>query len=106
LADFGADTLMKTIMQQLSNLGGLAGLGESATAQTAGFGQKTADNVSGLLSDQGTVNADAIVTRGRINAQNWNNAGSFLDQAVAAAVGAGAGPGGAPFSLGKFLGGF
>jgi hypothetical protein len=34
LADFGGDTLMKTIMAQIQNLGGLAGIGSGATTAT------------------------------------------------------------------------
>jgi hypothetical protein len=106
LADFGADTLAQTIQQQLQNLGGIAGLGLGATNSTANFGQQTANNVSNSLTQQGQARASGSLAIGGINNQMWNNAGSFLDQAVSAALGAGAGPGGAPFSLGKFVGGF
>lgn len=106
LADFGADTLMQTIQQQLASLGGLAGMGMGSTEAVANFGQHKADAVANLLGDIGGAHASGLLTRGGISAQMWQNAGSFLDQAVAAAMGAGAGPGGAPFSLGKFFGGF
>lgn len=106
LADFGADTLAQTIQQQLASLGGLAGMGMGATNAVADFGQQASQNVQNDLIGQGRARASGALTIGGINAQNWKNAGSFLDQAVSAALGAGAGPGGAPFSLGKFFGGF
>jgi hypothetical protein len=106
LADFGSDTLMRTIQQQLANLGGLAGIGLGATNSTAGFGQNASNAVSGFLTDQGKNLASKDLAIGGINSANWQNAGSFLDQAVSAAFGAGAGPGGASFSLNKFFGGF
>jgi hypothetical protein len=77
LADFGADTLMKTILQQLSSLGGLAGMGMGATNAVANFGQHTADNVSGALTDQGKNLASKDLAIGGINSQMWNNAGSY-----------------------------
>jgi hypothetical protein len=106
LADFGADTLMQTIQQQLASLSGLAGMGMGATNAVANFGQQASQNVQNDLIGQGQARASGSLARGGLNAQMWNNAGSFLDQAVQAAIGAGAGAGGAPFSLGKFIGGF
>jgi hypothetical protein len=82
LADFGADTLMKTIQQQLANLGGIAGLGLGATNSTAGFGQQTSNNVANLMTQQGTVNADGILTRARLDSSLFGNLGGFLDNAV------------------------
>lgn len=106
LADFGADTLMQTIQQQLASLGGLAGMGMGATNATAGFGQNASNNVAGFLTDQGRNLASKDIAIGGYNAGMWNSAGSFLDQAVQAAIGAGAGPGGAGFNFGSFLKGF
>jgi hypothetical protein len=103
LADFGADTLMQTIQQQLSSLGGLAGMGMGATNAVANFGQHAADNVSGALTDQGKNLASKDLAIGGINSQMWNNAGSYIDQAVQAAVTAGMGGGG---GMGLPSGGF
>lgn len=82
LADFGADTLMKTIQQQLANLGGIAGLGLGATNSTAGFGQQTSNNVANLMTQEGTVNADGILTRAKLDSSLFGNLGGFLDNAV------------------------
>jgi hypothetical protein len=106
LADFGSDTLMQTIQQQLGSLGSLAGLGLGATEAGAGFGQHTADAVGSLFGQQGAARASGTLARGGITAGMWNNAGGFLDNAIQAAIGAGAGPGGAGFNLGQFFKGF
>lgn len=82
LADFGGDTLMKAIQQQLANLGGMAGLGLGATNSTAGFGQQTSNNVANLMTQEGTVNADGILTRARLDSSLFGNLGGFLDNAV------------------------
>jgi hypothetical protein len=93
---------MKTIMQQLQNLGGLAGIGSGATTKTGSSARcNAASDIAGFNVDQGKALASKDLAIGGINAQMWNNAGSFLDQAVSAFY---SGPGGAPFSLGKFLG--
>lgn len=106
LADFGADTLMQTIQQQLSSLGGLAGMGMGATESVANFGANKANAVSGLLKGIGDAKASGYLTRGGITAGQWSAAGGALDQAISAAIGAGAGPGGGSFNIGSFLGGF
>lgn len=100
LADFGADTLATTIDRQLANLGGLAGLGIGATESVANFGANKANNVSNILGQQGQVRAGGLLTRGGITAQQFNNAGSFLDSAVSAFLpGGGGGIGGALKSI-------
>lgn len=111
LADFGRDTLMATIERQLASLGGLAGMGMGATESVANFGQQRANNVTGLLGQIGGAKASGALTRGGINAQMWNNAGAFADQAAAAAAGAfmpgaGAGGGAGGFLSSLFKGGF
>jgi hypothetical protein len=91
LADFGADTLAQTIQQQLASLSGLAGMGMGATNAVANFGQHTADAVSGDLTQQGQARASGSLAIGGINNQMWNNAGSFLDQAISAFLPGGGG---------------
>jgi hypothetical protein len=93
LAGFGADTLSSVITDQLSRLGGLAGLGEGATDAVSGFGQHTADAISSLFGQQGAARASGALAIGGINNQMWNSAGSFLDQAASAFM-----PGGGGFA--------
>jgi len=86
LADFGADTLAKTILQQLQTLGGVAGMGQQAAGSVGQFGAGKADSLAQLLSQQGAVRGGGLLTRGGINAGMWNNVGGSLDQAVKAAL--------------------
>lgn len=93
LADFGRDTLMQTIERQLASLGGLAGMGMGATESVANFGQNRANAVTQLLGNIGGAKASGALFRGGVNAQMWNNAGSFLDQAASAFMPGGGGLG-------------
>ena len=108
LYDLGQGTLASTISDQLSRLGGLAGLGEGATDAVAGFGQHNADAVTQLLSSIGGANASKFLAKGGITAGMWGSAGNFLDNAVGAAFGAfpgmgGGGSGGLPSFLSKIF---
>lgn len=93
LADFGADTFAKVYQDAVGNYGNLAGLGLGATGSVSGFGQQHANNVTGLYGDIGTAQARNYLTKGGINAANWNNFGSFLDQAASAGTPFGGGGG-------------
>lgn len=99
LADFGADTLASVYGTIKNDLGNLAGLGLGATGSVAGFGANAANATSGLTNQIGQIQATNYLTKGGINARNWQNAGSFLDSAVSA----GMPTGGGGFSLSKAL---
>ncbi|WP_394659890.1 hypothetical protein [uncultured Novosphingobium sp.] len=101
LADFGSDVLANVYQNQLSNLSGVAGLGLGATGSVASFGANNANNAAGLTTQIGQAQANNYLARGRINAQGWQNAGSFLDSAISAGL---PGAGGGGFSLSKALG--
>jgi hypothetical protein len=73
LANFGRDTLSQVISDQLSRLGGLAGLGENATGSVAGFGQNTTNAISGLLQAQGNAAASGALTQAGIWSGVINN---------------------------------
>ena len=100
LAGFGSDTLASVITDQLSRLGGLAGLGEGATDAVAGFGQHSADAIGNFFNQQGQARASGALAKGGINAGMWNSAGSFLDNLVSAIPGLGS------FGSSLFAGGF
>ena len=100
LYDAGVDTLMNVYGQQLSSLGGLAGMGMGATESVANFGQQKANNVTNLLGQIGGARASGYLTRGGINSQMWNNLGGMLEQGVSAFL-----PGGGGFAS-LFKGGF
>ncbi|WP_260482367.1 hypothetical protein [Sphingomicrobium flavum] len=91
LADFGADTLMRTIDRQLASLGGLAGMGMGATESVANFGQQHANNVTNLYGQQGAARAGHHLFKGGVNNAMWNNAGAFADKAVSAFMPGGGG---------------
>lgn len=89
LYDLGSNTLAQLISDQISRLGGVAGLGEGATNAGAGFGQHTADAMTAIFGDQGSALASKYLAKAGINAQNWNNAGGFLDSVASAIPGLG-----------------
>lgn len=78
LADFGADTLATSIDRMIQQLFGATNTGLGATAQGSAAAQNTANAISQNLGTQGQVTAGGTLTRGGINSQLWNNAGSFL----------------------------
>lgn len=89
LADFGRDTLMQTIMQQLSNYGGLVGVGAGAAESVGNFGANAVASMNANRNQGAAAQAGAALTRGGINAQNWNNAGGFLDSIASSIPGVG-----------------
>lgn len=95
LADFRSDTFASELDRQLAQLAGAAGLGSGATDSVSAFGANKANAVASLYGQQGEARASGILTRGGINAQNWSNAGSYLDDTIKALIGAvGGGAGG------------
>lgn len=91
LADFGRDTLAQTIQQQIANLFGASGQGLGATGAVAQLGEHKADALATLFGQQGDTLASKYLTKGGINAQNWNNAGGLLDSITSAIFGGGGG---------------
>lgn len=89
LANFGADTLANVIQQQLSNLGGIAGMGQNAVNSAGSFGAGTASSVSNLLGNQGQVRAGGLLTRGGISAAQIGALGGIGDQIASAVAGGG-----------------
>lgn len=102
LADFGSDLLAQTIERQLAQLGGISGRGQAAVGDISSFGANKANAVTSLLGNQGMTRYTGLLHRGGLSAGMLNSGGAFLDQAVQAAMGAGMGAGGAPFSFSKF----
>lgn len=89
LYNLGADTLSSVIQNQLSNLGGIANMGMGSAGQLGQFGANTAANIGNSLTQQGQAQAGAALTRGGINAANWNNIGGTLDSIGSAIAGGG-----------------
>ncbi|MES2904007.1 MAG: hypothetical protein V4696_07465 [Pseudomonadota bacterium] len=82
ISRFRGDAFSQMIQQQLSRLGGLAGMGIGATDSVSAFGANKANQVSNIYGQQGDIRQQGLLTRGGINAQMWSNAGSFLDDSV------------------------
>jgi len=78
LADFGSDTLTRVIQQQLANLGGLRGAGQTTGTALGQIGSASAGQVSQLLGQQGAAQADNYLSRAAIDAMNTNNLFSSL----------------------------
>lgn len=91
LADFRGDAFINELAAEQARLAGLVGLGSGATDAVSSFGARKADNISNIFGQQGQVRAGGILTRGGINNQMWQNAGSGLDSLVAAFMPGGGG---------------
>lgn len=75
----------------LSGYGSLAQLGLGATGSVASAGLSNANAATTLTGNIGQAQAANYLTKGGINAANWNNVGGFLDQAASAAIPGGGG---------------
>lgn len=93
LADFGEDTLSNVIANQISNYGGLVGIGTGAAGAVGNFGANSVAQQAALRNQGAGAKAQYQLLKGGINAANWNNAGSFLDDAIASIIGGGGGGG-------------
>ena len=89
LYNLGADTLSNVIQNQLANLGGIANMGMGSAGQLGQFGATAASNIGNSLTQQGQAQAGAALTKGGINASNWNNIGGALDSIGSAISGGG-----------------
>lgn len=89
LAGFGRDTLSQVIQSQLANLGGISAQGGATGAGLGALGANAAGSMANLFNQQGAAKAGMHLAKGGINAQNWANAGSFLDDAFSAIPGLG-----------------
>lgn len=89
LYELGEDTLTRVIEQQLSRLGGLRSGGQQTGAVLAGLGADQARSIADLFTGQGQQRAQGLLTRGGINAQNWQNAGNFIEDGIKTLISAG-----------------
>lgn len=89
MGQMGIDTLNGLITQQLSNYGGAVGIGSGASGAVGNFGANAVTQMNASRTQGSNALAQAALTKGGIAAQNWNNAGSFLDDAVSGGGGIG-----------------
>lgn len=103
LADFGADTLSKTIQQQLANLGPGMQYGFNATGAGAQYGTQAHSDIANLYLGQGQAQAADYMRRAAATNAMWQGIGGTiggLGDMAAAGFGA---PGGG-FDFGAAMG--
>ena len=98
LADFGSDTLSQVIQQKLAEYAGLVGIGQNASGAVGNFGAQAVGQQNDLRNQGAGAKAQYQLIKGGINARNFQNAGSFVDD-IASAIAGGGAPGGTPFSF-------
>ena len=97
LARFSADTLSSVIQNQLAAYSGGIGVGIGSDQAIGQFGANAVGAQSDLRLSGADARAFGLNQRAGINAQNFQNFGGFLDNAVGAATGGGG------FNIGGFL---
>lgn len=78
LAQFSPQLLNSLVQQQYANLGGMVSVGQNAAAGVGNAGTNNANQISSLLSAQGSANAGAALANGQANSQLYNGIGSAL----------------------------
>lgn len=73
LARYRGDLLASTINNKYNQLGGLTSLGQNAAAGVGNNGLAVAENIGGLLADQGAAIAGGQIAMGNRNAAAFNN---------------------------------
>lgn len=91
LARFGGDTLSDVIQNQLAAYSGGIGVGIGSDQAIGQFGANSIARQNDLRLGGAEARANGLLTRAGINNQNFQNAGSFLDNAVGTALGGGGG---------------
>lgn len=94
LADFGGDLLSQLIQQQIGNYGGLVDIGRGAATTTGAFGAQSVSEQNNLRNQGADAKAQYQLIKGGIAARNFQNGGSFLDDAISSFL-----PGGGGFSF-------
>ncbi len=93
LSRFRSDTLNSVIADKLSQYSGAVGIGSGATGAVANFGANAVAQGNAQRNAGAGALAQSALVRGGIAAQNWSNAGSFLDSTISSALGGGGGGG-------------
>lgn len=84
LADFGADTLAKTIESQLAALGGLSGQGFNAATNGGQLGAASAEQIAQLLGNKGAAKAGGILGKAAANQELYANLGNLATDVASA----------------------
>lgn len=95
LYELGEDTLARLIERQLAGYGGLIDTGTGAAGTVGAFGANAVAQQGAARERGAGAMAQSQLVRGGIAAQNWQNVGSTIEDAIKAiAGGAGGGTGG------------
>lgn len=78
LAKFRPQLLNQLIQQRFQNLGGLTSIGQNAAAGTGNAGMNSANQITGLLQQQGAAQAGAALASGNAQAQAWGGVGQSI----------------------------
>lgn len=87
LSRFGGDALSQVIRQQLSDYAGTIGIGMGSDEAIGNFGAAAVRDINDSRNAGAGAMAQSALVRGGIAAQNWANAGSFLDNSIGKIVG-------------------
>ena len=94
LAEFRPQVLNQLINQQLSRFGGIAQMGQASAAMQANAGQASANNISGLLQQQGAARAGASLASGQAFGNVLGGIGGLVGQNFGTSFTGGFGGGG------------
>lgn len=89
LTNFRADTLTNVIQNQLQGYQGAIGTGMGAQGQVAQVGSNVATGQNQATQASTDALIQKILGKAGINNKNWQNAGSFVDDAIGSALGGG-----------------
>lgn len=78
LAKFRPQLLNQLIQQRFQNLGGITSIGQNAAAGTGNAGMNSANQITGLLQQQGAAQAGAALASGNAQAQAWGGVGQAI----------------------------
>lgn len=78
LAKFRPQLLSQLIQQRFQNLGGITSIGQNAAAGTGNAGMNSANQITGLLQQQGAAQAGAALASGNAQAQAWGGVGQSI----------------------------
>ena len=89
LYELGENTLSSVIAQQLGNYGSAIGVGSGATGAVSAFGANSVAQQAALRNQGAQARAQSALVRGGIQGQNWQNLGTFADDALSSFAGGG-----------------
>lgn len=86
LFNLGEDALARAIERDLGIFGGAMDMGMGAAGNLGFFGANAVRDQNFMRNEGAAARAQEQLIRGGINARNWSNAGSFLDNAISSAL--------------------